>query len=244
MDDTRVFRPGSDEPLTDDELTTAYAMESGLRVNFVSSVDGAVTLDGLSGGLGTAGDHRIFNLLRRLCDAVLVGSGTLLKEGYGPIRLGDEDVAWREKRGLAPHPTLVVATRSLSVDPSHRMLTEAPVRPIVLTQDEGTAGRRDAYPPVADVLVSGTDTIDFRRAKRALADRGLSRVLCEGGPTVLGALTADDAIDELCLTISPVLAGPGAGRITAGPHSEPRPMRLGHVFSGADALFCLYKREI
>ena len=86
------------------------------------------------------------------------------------------------------------------------------------------------------------DEVDIRAMLAQLAERGLTRVLCEGGPHLLGSLQAAQALDELCLTVSPALAGPGAGRITAGVGVEPQRMRLAHVLTDDELLFTRYVR--
>src|SRR5215467_13845393 len=108
-------------PLDTEELIGRYATDRArpsLRVNFVTSIDGAVTVDGRSGGLGDDADRRVFGILRQLSDAVMVGAGTLRNEGYGPVRMDDGRRAWREERGLAPYPRLVVVSSSLHLDPA------------------------------------------------------------------------------------------------------------------------------
>src|SRR5690606_15464855 len=175
----------------DDDALIAVLREPVLRVNFVSSVDGAATRDGLSGGLGDAADRRYFELLRRVADVVLVGAGTVRAEGYGPMRVSDASVAWREAHGLTPHPVFAIVSGSLDLDPASRIFTEAPIRPIVVT----TPGRDVApFAEIADVVESGVgERIDAAAAIEALRARGLSRILCEGGPHLFCSLIAADA---------------------------------------------------
>ncbi|HKE66314.1 MAG TPA: pyrimidine reductase family protein [Micromonosporaceae bacterium] len=232
------------QPLDDDALLRAYPVgdEPLMRANFVASVDGAVTADGKSGGLGGPADKRIFDLLRVQCDAVMVGAGTLRIEGYGAMTVDDRHRELRRRSGRAPQPALVVVSGRLDLDPAHAMFREAPVRPFVLTHDGAPAGRRKALSEVAEVVVCGREAIDFRAARAVLVDAGYPHVLCEGGPHVLGALTAADAVDELCLTVSPRLLGPGAGRITAGPVSAVRDLEVASVLAASDGfLFLRYR---
>jgi riboflavin biosynthesis pyrimidine reductase len=77
----------------------------------------------------------------------------------------------------------------------------------------------------------------------ALIRRGLTQMLTEGGPHLFGALAAADAVDELCLTLSPVLAGGGAGRITAGSEHGLHAMHLAHVLTAGDMLMLRYVRS-
>ncbi|ADU07448.1 MULTISPECIES: pyrimidine reductase family protein [Micromonospora] len=236
--------------LTDPQLTALYGRTAGphLRVNFVASADGAVTLDGYSAGLSGEPDKRVFGLLRMLCDGLVVAAGTLRHEGYRAVRLSPERRAWRREQGLAEFPTLVVVSGSLDLDPAQAAFADAPVRPIVLTH-------ADAVPPpgladVADVIRCGTDQadapgrVDLVAGLAELRRRGLGQLLCEGGPHLFGALTAADLVDELCLTVAPLLAGAGPGRITAGDASVPRHLPLRHVLAAADGVLMLrYVRD-
>lgn len=236
--------------LSDDELTEVYAptdrSQPLLRVNFVTSVDGAVTVDGYSKGLGGPADLAVFARLRMVCDALLVGAGTLRHENYKPIRLDDARQGWRRDNGLRPQPTLVLVSERLSVIPEHPALDDAPVRPIVITHAGSPADRRKALETKADVLICGQRAVDFGVAVGQLHQRGLVHILSEGGPHVLGSLTQQDLVDELCLTFAPLLAGPGAGRITAAMspvENSPRPLALASLIKAGDVLLSRYVRS-
>jgi riboflavin biosynthesis pyrimidine reductase len=222
--------------LTEDELIAAYTVADRsvprLRANFVTSLDGAVTLEGLSGGLSSKDDQNMLGRLRMLSDVVLVGAGTLRAEGYGGLRLGAKRRTWRAEQGLAENPTLAVVSARLELSADSPVFTEAPARAIVITCAASPDAQREALAEVADVLVCGEDQVDLTAAVAALVERGLTQILCEGGPHLLGSLTSADLVDELCLTVSPLLAGPGARRITDGLAStEARPLPLLHVLS-------------
>ncbi|MBO4207161.1 pyrimidine reductase family protein [Micromonospora echinofusca] len=236
---TRVWPASSGEPLDDAAIVDCYPRvgRPRLRVNFVTSIDGAVSVDGYSAGLSGGPDKRVFGTLRMLCDALLVAAGTLRHEGYRALRLDARRRAWRQEHGLPEHPTLVVVSGSLDLDPALAAFADAPVRPLVLTHDAATAppGLTD----VADLLRVGADRVDLVAGLGELRRRGLHQVLCEGGPYLFGALTAADLVDEVCLTVAPLLAGAGAGRITAGPPSLPRTMRLRHTLAAADGTLLL-----
>src|SRR5215813_3734199 len=121
--------------LDDEALTALYDTDRGtpcLRMNFVTSVDGAVEIDGYSAGLQTEADSRVFALLRMLADGLMVGAGTLRHEGYGPVRLSAARREWRVRAGLDPYPRMVVVSGSLQLNPAAKVFTEAPVRPIVI----------------------------------------------------------------------------------------------------------------
>jgi riboflavin biosynthesis pyrimidine reductase len=237
--------PDSHSDLTDAELLTGYgrADHPWLRVNFISSIDGAATSGGLSAALGVPADHRVFNLLRRLTDVVLVGAGTVRAEGYGPMRLDDADVEWRLAAGLAAHPVFAIVSGHLDLDPASSIFTNAPVRPIVITSGAAPADARAAFEKVADVLVCGEDTLDVVQMRAQLIERGLTQIHCEGGPSLFGELAAAGVVNELCLTVSPRLEAGASGRIATGDMPDPQAMRLAHVLKSRSALLLRYVRE-
>jgi riboflavin biosynthesis pyrimidine reductase len=213
-----------------------------LRMNFISSLDGAATQDGVSAGLGNADDKLVFDTLRLLTDVILVGAGTVRAEGYGGVRAEPADAAWRAEHGLAAQPALAIVSARLEISPSHPFFTDAVVRPIVVTHAGSPADRRAALAEVADVLVCGTDAVDLRLMRAELAARGLAQVLCEGGPHLFGALIEAGCVDELCLTLSPMLEGGPAGRIARGGAQTTRRMSLTHALPAGDMLFLRYTR--
>ncbi len=232
-------------PADEVDLTSAYAMPPGavrhLRANFVCSADGAVSVAGRSGGLSGPADKRVFTTLRDLADVVLVGAGTARAEGYRPARADPSRRAARREAGLAEVPTIALVSSALALDPGLPVLAEAEVRTIVVTHAAAPAGARTALAGVADLVIAGADRVDLASALDQLAARGLARVLCEGGPRLLGSLLAADLVDELCLTVSPLVVGPGAGRIVAGPPVDAvQPVRLVHALEEDGALFLRY----
>ena len=240
----RQLLPTPSGELTDDDLLAAYAVPAGpgphVRVNFVASADGAAWLDGRSGGLSSPADKRVFALLRDLADVVLVGAGTVRTEGYSYPGFSDERRARRRALGLAELPTFAVVSGSLDLDPTSRLFTGAPVRTVVLTSAQAPPYRRAALDPVADVIAAGEERVDLALGVDALVARGLTRILSEGGPVLLGGLVAAGALDELCLTVAPLLAGPGAGRIVAGPARLPVGLRVLRLLSEDGSLFTRY----
>ncbi|GAA4458992.1 pyrimidine reductase family protein [Phytohabitans houttuyneae] len=238
------MRLESGATLDDDALAGLYHADGRVvRVNFVTSVDGAVELDGFSEGLSGVPDKRVFGLLRMLCDGLVVGAGTLRHEGYRAVRLNEERRAWRRAHGLAEYPTLVVVTGSLDLNPGQAAFADAPVRPIVITHGRAPADRREMISGVAEVLTVGDEAVDLTEALARLRERGLDHLLSEGGPQLFGSLAAADLVDDVCLTVSPLLTGPGAGRITAGPASPPKGMALRHVLESEGSLFLRYTRK-
>lgn len=239
--------PASPAAVDDGALHGIYAYPAAdrpfVRFNFVAAADGAATSGGFSAGLGNDGDKRIFAVLRRLADVVLVGAGTVRAEGYAGALVDDDGRSWRAGQGLAPHPAVAVISGSLNLDPSGGFFRSAPVRPLVLTSAAAPADRRAALAGVADVVECGRDTVGVSAVLAELAGRGLLRVLCEGGPAVLGDFIRADAVDELCLSISPLLAGGDGPRIAVGDGpADLRALTLASLLTEDSALYTRYRR--
>ena len=193
--------------LSDDELTRLYAPPSGpwLRVNFVSTVDGAAQgSDGLSKGINNDADKRVFDALRTWADCLVVGAGTLRAEGYDVPRL-----------------PLVVVTRSGDLPPTLRDAPRGRVLMATVASADGLADVRE-HLGEENVIVLGTDEIDLVALKQELADRGWVDQLCEGGPSLFADLLAAGVVDELCWTVVPMLTGGDAVRIATGAEVETR----------------------
>jgi riboflavin biosynthesis pyrimidine reductase len=203
----------------------AVADRPAVRLNMISSVDGATTLEGVSGGLGSLGDKRVFAVLRSLADVVLVAAGTMRAEHYGPSTV-----------------PIAVVTRTAQLDWQSAFFAEAKARPIVLTGDDAPEENLEHAAAVADVVLAGSGGVDLRRAVDALGERGFRHVLAEGGPTLNAELALAGVLDELCLTLSPKLAAGDAKRILAGP-ALPTPMELSvrSVLEDGDYLFLRYR---
>ena len=196
--------------LDDAALVDAYRVPDGrhLRVNFIASLDGAVTVDGRSGGLGSPGDRRIFNLLRALSDVVLVGHGTASNEGYGPV-LADSAVGrLRTSLGRPATAPIAVVSKRASLDPTSALATGGDSPTILVTCAASDGGRREALAAAGVVvLVCGEDEVDLPLALDRLAALGHEHVLCEGGPTLFRDALAAGVVDELDLSIAPALVG-------------------------------------
>ena len=229
------------------DLPVAYAFPDvggpWLRANFVSSVDGAATIAGRSGGLGNDTDRRIFAMLRALADVILVGSGTARAEGYGPATIDPE---WQVLRdGRTATPPIAVVSHELEFDLSAPLFTAAPpdARTIVVTDAASSAARRGEVAEVADVVVAGDDRLDVAAAVGELARRGYRRISCEGGPRLLATIVAADCLDEMCLTSSPLLVAGTSPRIIDGPGPErPLALRLVQEIVDGSYLFLRYTR--
>ena len=192
-----------------------------VRAGMIESADGAAAVDGLSGGLGGPADRDVFGLLRALAGVILVGAGTARAEAYRPARVAERWAGLRA--GRAATPPIAVLSGRLDLDPAGPLLAEAPAgaRTIVITAESAPAARRADVARHADVIIGGEHEVTAAAAVSVLAGLGYREVLAEGGPHLLGQLAAADLIDELCVTISPVLAGGPAGRIIQGPALAP-----------------------
>jgi riboflavin biosynthesis pyrimidine reductase len=187
------------EPAASADPWDAYADAPGLRVGMVMSVDGSTTdAEGWTDGLGGEADFRVFRTLRALADAILVGAGTVRTGRLGPARLG---AGLRERRGGPPAP-MVVVSRSLDLDWSLPLFTEAETPTVVVTSRAAAAKAEVPVP----VVIAGEDEVDLPRAVRMLRAE-YPRLLCEGGPSLVTSLLAEGLVDELCLNIAPTLVG-------------------------------------
>lgn len=232
-----------------DELVRHYAYPDVLdqpyvRVNFVASADGAAELHGRSDGLSGPADKQVFALLRALADVVLVGAGTARAEGYRGARRATAHQDLRAGLGMAPVPPIALVSASAAIDVDGPLFTDTSVPPIVFVGGTAPQDRIDALRAAgADVEQSDTDSVSARAALDGLSRRGLNRVLCEGGPRLLGGMIAEDVVDELCLTVAPMLAGGGTERISGPLLSDaPRPMLLAGALHSDGNLLLRYVR--
>ena len=226
-------------PLDAAGLAAAYELPPGrhLRVDFVASLDGAIAVEGRSGGLGSEGDRRVFRTLRALADAVLVGAGTAAAEGYRPV-LADSAVGrLRAELGRPPVAPIVVVSRRASLSPDDQLVVDAVTPTVLVTCAAADPDRRAALAGAGvDVLVCGDDDVDLPAALDALAGRGLAQLVCEGGPALFTAALAAGVVDELDLTIAPLLVGGGPGLLPGGLPS-PAAARLVQVLTDDGVLF-------
>lgn len=213
----------------------------GVRANMVQSVDGAGAFHGRTKAITDPADQALLKHLRSHADAILVGAATVQAENYGPVQLSDDVRAERESNGYAAAPPLVVVTARALLSPDLRIFDAAGPRTIIVTGSAGAAAA-GALHDVAEVIDVG-DEIDPRRIVAVVKDRGLGRILCEGGPFLLSQLIEADLVDDMCLTVSPYLAG--AQPTTAQPASAREVatlLRLRHVLTRNDLLYLRYSR--
>lgn len=210
---------------TPESLADAYAYPEPpgggpwLRANMVSSLDGAARHDGRSQPLSSDADMRVFGVLRALADVVVVGAETVRQEGYRPARAREAFAARRAAAGQGPAATIAVVSARLDLDFSLPLFTEPLVPTLVLTGEDAPDDRVAAAEKAgARVVRAGSGAgVDPTRAVRELAALGLRRMLAEGGPRLLAQFAAAGVVDELCLTIAPLLTAGDAMRIMNGP---------------------------
>ncbi|MFV8052544.1 pyrimidine reductase family protein [Mycobacterium sp. 48b] len=241
---------GNVDKIADGQLAQHYAYPDDLqrcwvRGNMISSLDGGATEDGKSGGLGGPGDRAVFNLMRHLADVILMGAATVRIENYSGVQLTVAQRQERQRRGQAEVPPIAVVTASADLEPNAKFFTRTEVRPLILTTTKTVADARHRLGAVAEVLdASGADParVDPAVALRILAERKLFRVLTEGGPALLSMLIENDLLDELCLTVAPVLVGGVARRIATGPGQTHTRMQPAHLLTDDEGY--LYTRYV
>jgi riboflavin biosynthesis pyrimidine reductase len=242
----------SSESVDDGALTQLYAYPDDLhtcwmRASMIASIDGGATDDGKSGGLGGAGDRAVFAHMRQLADVILVGAGTVRIENYSGAQFNPAQRQARQRRGQAEVPPIAVITNSGELDHDAKLFTRTEVPPLILTSSDSVADTRRRLGSVAEVIdasAAHSDRVDSTAVRNILSEHGLFRVLSEGGPSLVGTLIADGLLDELCVTVAPVLVGGAARRIATGVDEAHLAMRRSHVLTDdAGYLYMRYVRD-
>ncbi|HEY3470941.1 MAG TPA: pyrimidine reductase family protein [Amycolatopsis sp.] len=242
----RSVWPSSTGELTGTDLEEIYAYpaepdRAWVQVNFVASADGAVEVDTTSAGLSHAADRRVFLLGRDLADVILVGAGTARAEDYRGVVAGPKRLERRRRLGFTGVPPIAVVTRTADLDPASRLFTETAVPPIVVTTERADTAALEAAG--AEVLRAGETDVDVPRVLDLLAARGLRRIACEGGPRLFAQLVEADRVDQLCLTVAPMLVAGPASRIAAGPVAVPRRLALASILVEDGFTLLRYRRD-
>jgi riboflavin biosynthesis pyrimidine reductase len=214
-----------------------------VRAMMVGTLDGAAAgADGLSGSISGEADAEVFTAVRRFADAVLVGGGTLAAEGYGPLRSTVEDAARRTSQGRLEAPRIVTVSGSLRLPLGDDGFTGSAVRPLVFTTSAPDPERLAAVRERCEVVQAGGDRVEIGWVIDQLVERGLWRIVCEGGPTLLRDAAAAGRIDEADLTFSPVLVGT-AGTPRTAMLVDPREFALRQVIAADHFLMARYVRK-
>ena len=215
----RMLFPDAAEPVDPAavyaDVPTAPGRPS-VRLNMIVSVDGGTSWNGVSGALGGPADKAVFAIMRSLTDVVLVASGTMRAEHYGPVVMSQQVQDERRSRGQEPVPPIAVVSSSCRFDWSSPFFRAATTRPFIVTVASADPALRAQAAEVAEVIVAGDETVDLAHAVAELGARGAERILAEGGPTLNGELARAHLLDELCVTLAPLLASGDAKRLIAG----------------------------
>ncbi len=209
-------------------------------VNFVASADGHAAFQGRSRWLSDDADREMFHGLRERVDAVMAGTGTLRTERYGRMVRDPERRHRRAAAGLNPEPLAAIISRSGDVPTDIPLFSDPGSRVVVFTSAAlGTSSLAAQVDVVHLDPGELTLTTMMRRLRSAYDVRSL---LCEGGPTLFGALLQEDLVDELFLSVAPKLTGGGtAPAITAGPElAELRTLSLVWALELDAALYLRY----
>ena len=207
---------------------------------WIASADGRSTLAGRSSGLGNAADRTVFRGLRAEADAILVGTGTLAIERYRrPVR-SPEQRARRAALGLAEAPAVLVVTRELSLPVEIPLFQDPAAEVRVLTWSDAELPRLPAQVSVTRLPPGSRDL----RSALAAGSAGIRSIVCEGGPTLLGLLLAEDLLDELVVTVAPVFVGAGERPVIADSVAHPlRRFQLAAMYAGDGYVFAHYRRD-
>jgi riboflavin biosynthesis pyrimidine reductase len=209
-------------------------------VNMVSSVDGRAGIGGSSAALGDDADLAMLLELRTLADAVLIGTATLRAEGYDRLVRDPARRARRLAASAAADPVAVLMSRRLDL-PWDAGLFAAAEQPVLVY----TASTHVAAPPphvAAPVEIVPLDPFGPAAVMADLRARGVRALLCEGGPTLNRLLLAAGLVDELFLTVAPLLtAGQREPAIVAGDALDPpAALALRWILRHGDELFLRY----
>ena len=217
-----------------------------VMTNMVASVDGAIAIDGLSGGLGGEGDSLVFRAIRASCDWIVAASGTVRAERYRIPRTSPEVAARRRAAGRTDAPRLAVVTGSVDLDPDLPLFADRPAdapRALVITGANPPEAAMARIGELADWCHLDTERPTPAGIVDALAQRGAEVVLVEGGPSFNGQMVDAGLIDELCLSISPhLVGGPSPRIVNRSTTTVPADLRLERVLEHESALFLRYTR--
>lgn len=237
---------------TDDDgrLAAFYSYPESLdrcwvRANMISSLDGGATDDGKAGGLAGPGDRALFCRMRQETDVVLVGASTVRIENYSGAQMSVAQRQERHARGQAELPPIAIVTHGADFDHDAKIFTRTEVPPLIVTcRDtvEEASGRFGSLAEIIDASGAHTDRVDPAVMLAIFAERGLRRVLSEGGPSLISLLTEHDLLDELCITIAPILVGGLARRISTGSGEAHTRMRRSHLLTDDEGY--LYMRYV
>ncbi|MGH3765260.1 MAG: dihydrofolate reductase family protein [Pseudonocardiaceae bacterium] len=210
-------------------------------LNMVATADGAAAVANRSAPISDPADRQLFHELRAHIDAVLVGAGTVRTERYGRLVRNPQRRARRVARGLAPDPLAIMVSHRLSLPPNLPLLADPHSRVVIITASDAELPRCAAQ--VSYLRPAPGNEVDLAAMlTRLRIEHGVRSVLCEGGPNLNSSLLPAGLIDELFLSIAPVLAG-SAGSLSIvnqAPLPSPVPLTLLHLLESQGHLFARY----
>ena len=237
----RRLVPGDPRPITPDDAYD-WPADRWVRACMVMGLDGSIAgPDGRSGSISSATDRAVLAAIRRHADAYLVGAQTVRAERYSAVRAQPEVVERRTASGQAAAPTLAVVSATCRFDWDDVAFTGSEIRPLILTVERSDPAARQTAARWCDVAVVGAERVEPGAALTALAERGLTRVTCEGGASLLADMIRSDALDEIDLTLAPLVTGaqPPTGPGSAVLHR----MDLHQLLEDDGFLFARYLRR-
>lgn len=191
----------------------------------ITSMDGAIAVEGVSGGLGAPSDHERFVAARRQADGIIVGSSTARLEDYQPATV-----------------PIAVVTGSLSLDPSARLFGDPDRKPLIFTTDQAAAARGAEFVGIAEMISLG-DSVEPAQLLSDLDSRGMQSVVLEGGPTLNGHFLRADLVDEVLISFAPLVVGGDASGFVTGPHiADPLRFSVDRILTADDLVFVRYLR--
>lgn len=231
------------------DLDALYAWpdQPWVRSNMVESLDGAAhSPNGGTRSLSSAADRRILGVVRALADAIIVGAGTARLEGYAALRPRPAYVDRRAQANQQPTPTMVVVSRSLDLDPAAPLFDMEGARTLVVTTESASREAMDSLSAVADVVTCGRAEVDLTMMRELLIERGLTRLVVEGGPSLLGAMLNAGLVDDMAVTIAPLVvgdyeSGPARRIVTGSLSAGAVSLSLAHLIEEDGALFARYE---
>ena len=215
-----------------------------LMVNMITSADGAAAVDGASEALGNPADQAVFSAVRACADWIVAAAGTVRAERYGLPRPKEVSRRARRAAGRAERPRLAVVSASLDLDLDLPLFADqrpGDDPPVILTGCTAAPEAVERLEPVAEVVRLASERPQPTEILAELDRRGAGVVLSEGGPSFNAQLADAGVIDELCLSIAPLIAGGLSPRIVHGSQrTAPLDMSIDHLLEASDTLFVRY----
>ena len=215
-----------------------------VMVNMIASADGAAAVDGVSEALGNPADQAVFSAVRACADWIVAGANTVRAERYRLPRPGETSRRARRAAGRAERPRLAVVSAGLDFDLDLPLFADQRAdddQPVILTGGDAGSEAVERLDPVAEVVRLASARPSPTEILAELSRRGAGVVLSEGGPSFNAQLAYAGMIDELCLSVAPLVAGGPSPRVVHGSRrTVPLNMSIDHLLEASDTLFVRY----